>query len=158
MTKELKQQFTLKISQANKTQLVVILYEMLLEYMEEAKQAYSNQDKDGFRQGIRRAKGCLHELMASLHFEYALSGNLLQIYAYADRQLTKADIRFSLKEVILVESIMTRLHDAYETVSAQDTSEPVMANTQTVYAGLTYGKNNLTESLTDEGSSRGFRV
>ncbi len=158
MTKELKQQFTLKISQANKTQLVVILYEMLLEYIEEAKQAYSNQDKDGFRQGIRRAKGCLHELMASLHFEYALSGNLLQIYAYADRQLTKADIRFSLKEVILVESIMARLHDAYETVSAQDTSEPVMANTQTVYAGLTYGKSNLTESLTDEGSSRGFRV
>ncbi len=36
MTKELKQQYTLKITQANKTQLVVILYEMLLIYLEEA--------------------------------------------------------------------------------------------------------------------------
>ena len=35
MTKELKQQFTLKITQANKTQLIVILYEMLLIYLEE---------------------------------------------------------------------------------------------------------------------------
>ena len=40
MTKELKQEFTLKISQANKSQLVVILYEMMLTYIGEAKQAY----------------------------------------------------------------------------------------------------------------------
>ena len=39
MTSELKQQFTLKISQANKTRLVVILYEMMLVYIEEARQA-----------------------------------------------------------------------------------------------------------------------
>ena len=43
MTKELKQQFTLKISQANKTGLVVILYEMLLIYLEEATQAYEKE-------------------------------------------------------------------------------------------------------------------
>ena len=35
MTRELKQEFTLKISQANKTELAVILYEMLLAYLEE---------------------------------------------------------------------------------------------------------------------------
>lgn len=158
MTKELKQQFTLKISQANKTQLVVILYEMLLVYIEEAKQAYKAENKEEFRQGVKRAKACLHELMASLHFEYALSGNLLQLYAYADKKLTKADIRYGVEELAYVEAIMEKLHAAFETVSAQDTSAPVMANTQTVYAGLTYGKNNLTENLADQGSSRGFRV
>ena len=36
MTKELKQQFTLRISQANKSQLVVILYEMMITYLDEA--------------------------------------------------------------------------------------------------------------------------
>lgn len=158
MTSELKQQFTLKISQANKTQLVVILYEMLLIYIEEAKQADKAQDKEAFHQGIKRAKGCLHELMSSLHFEYPIAGNLLQLYAYADRELTRADIRNSIKELIHVEAIMSKLHAAFETVSEQDVSKSVMANTQTVYAGLTYGRSTLNENLADQGSSRGFRV
>ena len=114
MTKELKQQFTLKISQANKSQLVVILYEMMLAYIDEAKQANEIEDQAAFRQGIKRAKGCLHELMASLHLEYSIAGNLMQLYAYADRQLTRADIRNSTEELVHVEAIMSKLHAAYE--------------------------------------------
>ena len=52
MTSELKQQFTLKISQANKTRLVVILYEMMLVYIEEARQANEAGDQESFRKGI----------------------------------------------------------------------------------------------------------
>lgn len=158
MTSELKQQFTLKISKANKTRLVVILYEMTLIYLEEAKQAGEAGDKEAFRRGIKNAKGCLHELMASLHLEYPVAGNLMQLYAYSDRELTRADLRNSTQELVSVVKIMSKLHAAYEAVSEQDTSAPVMVNTQTVYAGLTYGRNNLNESLTDQGSSRGFRV
>ena len=39
MTKECKQQFTLRITQANPTQLVVILYEMVLCYLGEMEEA-----------------------------------------------------------------------------------------------------------------------
>ena len=39
MTKECKQQFTLRITQANATQMVVILYEMTLQYLADAEQA-----------------------------------------------------------------------------------------------------------------------
>lgn len=158
MTKELKQQYTLKITQANKTQLVVILYEMLLVYISEAQKAHENGDRGGFRAGIRKAEGCLRELMASLHFEYEPAINLLQLYLYTNRELAKADIRNSVEELQHVKMVIQKLHDAYEKLSEQDTSGPVMANTQTVYAGLTYGKNSLTESLADQGSNRGFRV
>ncbi|MDE5908717.1 MAG: flagellar export chaperone FliS [Lachnospiraceae bacterium] len=158
MTKELKQQFTLKITQANKTQLVVILYEMLLAYIEEAKDAHEKSDRDGFREGIRKSRGCLNELMASLHFEYEPAMNLLQLYLYANRELARADIRNSVEELDHVEKTMKKLHDAYEEISSQDASGSVMSNTQTVYAGLTYGKNTLTESLANQGSERGFRA
>lgn len=158
MTKELKQEYTLKITQANKSELIVILYEMLLLYLEEAEQGHEKEDKAGFRDGIRKARGCLKELMASLHFEYEPAMNLLQLYLYANRELAKADIRNSVEELQHVKMVMNKLHDAYEKLSEQDVSGPVMANTQTVYAGLTYGKNSLTESLADQGSNRGFRV
>ena len=158
MTKELKQQFTLKMTQANKSQLVVILYEMLLAYLEEAREAYEKDDRNNFREGIRKSRGCLNELMASLHFEYEPAMNLLQLYLYANRELARADIRNSTKELEHVETVMKKLHGAYEEISRQDSSDSVMSNTQAVYAGLTYGKNTLTESLAYQGSERGFRA
>ena len=69
-----------------------------------------------------------------------------------------ADVRNSTEELSHVEMIMTKLHEAYKEISGLDTSGPVMANTQTVYAGLTYGRNSLTENLDGQGGDRGFRV
>lgn len=158
MTNEMKQQFTLKITQANKSQLVVILYEMLLAYLDEADEAHDCGNRAEFRDGIRKARGCLKELMASLHFEYEPAQQLLQLYLYANRELARADIYNNKEELSHVRTVMAKLHEAYETISSQDTSAPVMANAQTVYAGLTYGRNNLTENLADQGSSRGFRA
>ena len=56
MTRELKQEYTRKITQANKSQLITILYEMLLIYVEEAADAHEKEDRGGFREGIRKAK------------------------------------------------------------------------------------------------------
>lgn len=158
MTRELKQQYTLRITQANKTELVVILYEMLLIYLEESVSAHENKDRAGFRDGIRKARGCLKELMESLHFEYEPAMSLWRLYLYANKELAMADMRNSTEELSHVKTIMEKLHDAYEKVSVQYGSGPVMANTQTVYAGLTYGKNSLTENLDCQSSNRGFRV
>ena len=158
MTKELKQQYTLKITQANKTGLVVILYEMLLVYIDEAGESHKNGDRSGFRDGIRKAEGCLRELMASLHFEYEPARNLLQLYIFANKELTRASVQNSKKELDHVKKMMEKLHEAYEKIAETDKSGPVMSNAQTVYAGLTYGKNSLVENLANQGSERGFRV
>ncbi len=158
MTKELKQEYTLRITQANKTQLIVILYEMTITYLEEAGKAYDEGNEGGFKDSIKKARGCIRELMDSLHFEYEPSRNLLQLYVFANQELTRASVRKSKKELDHVKGMMEKLHEAYEKIAETDTSGPVMANTQTVYAGLTYGKNSLVENLANQGSERGFRV
>lgn len=158
MTRELKQQYTLRISQANKTQMVVILYEILLIYIEEARMAHEQGNKTAFKEGVRKSRGCIKELINSLHFEYEPARNLLQLYLYVSQELTRADIHNRTEELDHIKAVIEKLHGAYEEISKQDTSGPVMANTQTVYAGLTYGKNTLTENLADQGSRRGFRA
>ena len=57
-----------------------------------------------------------------------------------------------------IESIIKQLHGAYKQIEKQDTSGPVMENTQTVYAGLTYGRNTLSENIADTALNRGFCV
>ena len=158
MTKELKQKYTLKITQANKTQLITILYEMLLIYAQEAEEAYDREDRMEFRESIRKARGCVNELLGSLNFEYGLAANFLQLYLYVNRELIKAEVQNQKAPLENAEKVIRGLHGAYEKLEVMDTSGPVMQNVQTVYAGLTYGRNHLNENLADQGINRGFRA
>ena len=158
MTAELKQEYTLRITQANKTQLITILYEMVLLYIDEAESALDAGGKMEFKSAVRKIRGCMDELTASLNFDYELAQNFLQLYLYVNRELVKASSHYERENLEHVRLVIGQLHKAYEQIEGQDTSGPVMGNTQTVYAGLTYGKNTLTENLADPAANRGFRV
>lgn len=158
MTRELKQEFTLRITQANKTQLITILYEMALLYVEEAEEALDTGDKAAFKSAIRKIRGCMNELTSSLHLEYELAQNLLQLYLYVNRELVKASSHFERENLEHVRLVIGKLQESYRQIESQDISGPVMGNAQTVYAGLTYGRNTLTENITDPGRNRGFCV
>ena len=156
MTKELKQQFTLRITQANKTELIVILYDMILAYIEEAKEAREKENRVAFHDAIRKIRGCNQELIASLNLEYEPAMNLLSLYIYVNRELVHADVRNDIESLNHVVMVISGLKEAYEIIASQDKSGAVMQNTQTIYAGLTYGKCDLTENLADQGANRGF--
>ena len=158
MTTELKQEYTLRITQANKTQLITILYEMVLTYIDEAEDALVSENRMEYKSAIRKIRGCMNELTASLNFEYELAHNLLQLYLYVNRELVKASTHYDKENLEHVRLIIDQLHKAYEQIESQDTSEPVMGNTQAVYAGLTYGRNTLTENIADSAVNRGFCV
>lgn len=157
MTQELKQEFTRKISQANKTQLIVILYEMALTYMEEGKAACEVGDRGAFRTAIRRTRGCINELLASLHFEYDMAMQFLQLYLYVNRELARADVRMRREPLQNAEKVICGLLGAYRELSTQDTDPPVMANAEAVYAGLTYDRKQLLQNLTHY-DNRGFSI
>lgn len=158
MTKELKQEFTLRITQANKTQLITILYEMILLYLVEAKEAFTADDRPEYKNAIHKIRRCMDELITSLHIEYAIAKNLLQLYLYINRELVQASMHYGLENLEHVETIIKRLHTAWKQIEPQDMSDPVMGNTQTVYAGLTYGRNTLTENMSNINENRGFCV
>lgn len=158
MTRELKQEYTLRITQANKTQLITILYEMVLIYIDEAEAALSEDDRAEYKSAIRKIRSCMNELTASLNLEYDLAQNLLQLYLYVNRELVQASVHNEKENLEHIRLVIGELQKAYKKIENQDVSGPVMGNTQTVYAGLTYGRNTLTENITDPASNRGFCV
>lgn len=158
MTKELKQEYTLRITQANKTQLITILYEMALQYVNEAKEALAAGDRTAFKNAVRRIQGCMCELMDSLHLEYEVAQNLLQLYLYINREVAKAALYNSEENLEHVRPVLENLAAAYRKIEGEDMTEPVMGNTQAVYAGLTYGRDNLMENAADPAANRGFSV
>lgn len=157
MKKEDKQHFTLRITQANPTELVVILYEMLLGYLEDAKEA-AGSDLQMFHDAARKARGCLNELMGSLHMEYEPAPALMQLYLFCIRRLALGEARCDLGMLDEIRRVILPLRDAYGHIAGQNDAGPVMNNSQTVYAGLTYGRNTLTENMADQGANRGMFV
>ncbi len=158
MDNEKKQQFVLRISNANKTEMIVILYDMYLTYSEDAREALKAGDEKAFRQNIVKTRNVLNELMDSLNFEYEEAGFYLSLYIYITKLLVKADIHSEPEKLEEAEKLISRLRDMYKELVKQDTSGPVMKNTQTVYAGITYGKNDINVNVDDGSSSRGFLV
>ena len=158
MTKESKQQFTFRTTQANSTELVVILYEMLMCYLAEAEEALHAGNTCGMTESFRKARACINELMQSVDTRYEPGSALLQLYVYSLKRLVHAQRKQDAEPLQEVQKIMQALHDAYAEIAPQNTRGPVMNNSQTVYAGLTYGRNDLTENMADQGANRGMRV
>ncbi len=158
MTGENKRQFTLRISQANPTELVVILYEMLLVYLDEAREALEAEDGREFHEAVRKARGCFNELLASLHYEYEPAPALSQLYLFCIRRLAIGESKKDKVPLGEIEKVISPLKDAYAQIAGKNNAGPVMGNTQAVYAGLTYGRNTLTENMADQGANRGMYV
>ena len=156
MTDEKKKEFTLRISQANSSQLVVILYELFFFYIEEAETAYTEGDKDGFVKELKKSHDCLNELIASLNPEQELAQTLLKFYFYVSARIGAAIGSRRTEPLQDPKRLMMRHYEIYKADAAFDISAPVMDRAQTVYAGLTYGKKDLIVNQEDGGSSRGF--
>ena len=156
MTKEMKQQFTLRITQANPTEMVVILYEMLLCYLDEGRDALEKKDVAAFKEANRKSRGCLNELLQSLDMKYEPAPALQQLYQFCLRQLALSEVKQSAELLNEIQRVIKPLCDAYGQIAGQNLAGPVMNNSQAVYAGLTYGKNTLTENMADQGANRGM--
>lgn len=158
MTDELKKEFTRKITQANSTELVVILYDMILVYIKEAGIFWEKSDKEEYIRSLQKIRNCIGELMDSLNLEYEIARNMYSLYVFFVKELVKAQTKENgLTYLESIRPMIESLRGAYDQIACENKNGPIMKNTQTVYAGLTYGKKDVNVNL-EQLSNRGFRV
>ena len=172
MKKERIQEFATRVAQGSKTDLVVIMYDIILEDIAEARRiaaqadiagndkkrmAYGTQVREDYKKELLHAARFVSELMATLDFRYRLSYELRNLYVYAHKCLTEAAFSTDTTRLTDVEDMMNGLKTAFAKVAEEDTSGPVMQNSQKLTAGLTYGKGRLNEICVDPNDAkRGF--
>lgn len=156
MTDEKKKEFTRRLAQCNASEMIVIEYDIFFSYLDDALAEFEIGGEP-FKQAIRHADAVLERLQDALNFKYELAGQLYPLYNYSRRQLALAQATHKKKPISNASNVMKKLYDAFAQIAAEDTSEPVMHNAQTVYAGYTYGKHSLNEEMIDDSSqNRGF--
>lgn len=158
MKKELLQEYTARVTHDNRSQLVVTIYDIILTSLKDGQETFANGDMDESRHSLERAQGLVMELVKALDFQYDISKELLQLYLFVNRRILHALARNKIELLDGVDKIIYNLRNAFEEVSRTDTSEPVMKNTQTVYAGLTYGRGSDLSETFQQQSNRGFQA
>ena len=164
MKKDDIQTFSYRISQANRTELVVITLDMAIQYIKDAKE---DQDINSYRQNLRNAKRVIDTLVSSLDMSYDISSQLFDVYMVVERYIISASSRRTehegstagyMKLLESCERMLTMLRKSFYEVSKTDDSAPLMQNTQHVYAGLTYSNGGGASEMLDAGANRGYKA
>jgi len=159
MKKENIQAYSMRITQANRSELVVITYEIIIEHVHDAIESFDNGDMESFHGDLERAQAFLKELMVGLDFNQPIAKELMPIYIFVNKTLIEAKIKNCIDLLPRVSNMLSGLLESFREVSKLDQSGPLMQNTHKVYAGLTYGRNDLNETAMGvDISTRGFKA
>ena len=90
MDREAIKTYSYRISQATRSELVVIVYDIIRDYL---KDAVSTSDNAVFKEKLHMAMRGIDQLITGLDMQYELSGNLYVLYNYMKRTLIGAQKR-----------------------------------------------------------------
>lgn len=156
MTKEQIQNFTFRISNANRTDMIAILYDMGIEYLNGALTALKESRFKDFSDEIYRFRGVNRELMDSVNNETQIGRNFLSIYVFMGRMVTEALINREGEPLKRVIGMLTKMSETYRELGKKDPTGPVMEHAETVYSGFTYNRNRVTDNVSNADVNRGF--
>lgn len=159
MTKEQIQEFTLRTSQANHSGLILILTDMVKIYVGDSVKAYDESDRESYGRYMELARRSCNELMSAINPRDEQGKKVLRVLRHIYGCLTLSVIKGEPVRIEESMEMLDKLNVCFEHLHSLDTEGPVMKNTHKVYAGLTYGRGTLNESLgSKDYSNRGFRV
>ena len=147
MTKEEIKNFSLRIAESSKTELVVITYDIILNYIDSALKAYSEENLDDVVFNLQKAKQFVNNLSSCLDFKYEVSHALMRLYVYINNCLVKDIVKRNPSSADDIKAVIAKLRDSYNEISPLDNSGKVMKNSEQVYVGYTYGRTSTLKEV-----------
>lgn len=152
-----KQDYVAKIANASPLKLVLINFEIILDYLKESENTINNEKEFDFN--ILKARQFLSELRASLDMQYEISSYLLTMYNYADKQIAKFLFSKNINDLEPAIKVLKTIMSAFEEIEHKEEDKTsVMENTDSIYAGLTYGKDGKLNEFIDIKHNKGFKA
>ena len=144
--------FTRRITTGNKSEIIVVLFDMIQVDLDDALNGMKGNDQE---EALRHASEVLEHLQEALDFNYDISKDLYSLYDYAKRCIAKSMYSGRDEGILEAKKVIDPLAEAFREVAENDNSAPLMENAQKIAAGLTYGRTDVNEAV-QGGSNRGF--
>ncbi|HEY9577046.1 MAG TPA: flagellar export chaperone FliS [Pseudobacillus sp.] len=115
------------VTTASPGELTLMLYNGCLKFINQAKQAITDQNIEVKNTCIQKAQAIIQELMVTLNMDMAVSENLLSLYDYLNRRLIEANIKSDTAILEEVEGFVAEFRDTWK--------EVIQKNRQLQHAG-----------------------
>ncbi|RRD96190.1 hypothetical protein EII17_01435 [Clostridiales bacterium COT073_COT-073] len=156
MKETLKKDFQNRIANAGRKDLVLIHFDMILAEMDLIDLAFRAEDWEQFRNSIQLTQEMIKKLVESLDFSYEISHFLMGTYQQINGDLIKMKISKELNALERARRSTEQLREAFSVIEAGE-EKPLIQNGETIYAGLTYGKDNQLKESVDH-KKRGLKA
>ncbi|HLO99575.1 MAG TPA: flagellar export chaperone FliS [Fimbriimonas sp.] len=109
------------VMSASPVQLVVMLYDGSLRFMEEGKRAIIAKDLATQNAKLQRAQKIVMELMSTLNFNAGgeISKNLLSLYSFVLNELVEGNMNDDPDRIDVAMKTMSELREGWVTIEAQ---------------------------------------
>ena len=113
-----KQYISTQVSTADRLQLVVMLYDGAITFLNQAKEKMAAQDAAGKGLYLGKALDIIAELNASLNFQEGkeVAANLFHLYNFMTAHLTRANLNWDTAAIDDVTKMLHQLRDAWEDI------------------------------------------
>jgi flagellar secretion chaperone FliS len=95
-------------------QLLIMLYEGAIRFTRAGIEGIQSRNYEMANQNLKKAQSVVHELIAALNRDFALSNDLLRIYEYMLHQLIQANVRKNTKPAEEVLGYLTELCETWK--------------------------------------------
>jgi flagellar protein FliS len=111
---------------ASKVQLVVMLYDGALRFMEEGKRAMNEKDLETQNTKLQRAQRIVAELMGSLNLKVGgeVTENLLKLYTFVMNELVEANVTDDPKKIDNAMKVMSELRESWVEIEKMTKTNP----------------------------------
>ena len=118
----LNQYKTTQVNTADQGNLVLMMYDGAIRFVEIAKKKLQENDIAGKGVYISKAEAVISELMASLNMEQGgeIASSLEKLYAFMNRQLRIANVNKDIKPLDIVLKILGELKEAWVKIFKKD--------------------------------------
>ncbi len=122
-----------QIETASPVKLIVILYEIIINSIEQAKSYMAEKKYDLVNKELSRAQDGIIELIAALDFERGgdIAKNLYSIYLFCSRRLFEGNIEKNPQMLDEVKNILSNLKEAWEKISTMVSEETTIQSQST---------------------------
>lgn len=151
-----KAKYVAKIASANKKDLIIIHFDIIIDYLEESKN-YTKEKTKKLDFNIKKARQFLAELRCSINNSYELSAYLNTMYDYIDTVICKYLFNKDINTIDEAINILNNIKKGFNDIKYKDETK-VMENTHSIYAGLTYSKDGSLDEYVDTDINRGFKA
>ena len=159
MTKEQIKEFTFRTSQANHSGLILVLTDIVNTYITDSKDCYERSCTDEYMSNLELALRATNELISCFAPDNLQGREVISLLRFIYGRLVTSGVRRRPCDLDTCISMLAKLRVAFERLHELDDEGPVMKNTHQVYAGLTYGKGVLNESVDSmDAAKRGFYI